>query len=143
VVLALHVLSRLCDIEEELREPPLRGDVVLEARAEGGVAQRVGQALSERLPRARVVGEAQEAADDVLEEPRGRLLDESAHEVGKDGGHGVESLGGRTDVGEARLVKQDLLHNERRDLGSGGGGGGGGGGGATGGGGDGEGEGSE
>ena len=43
------------DIEQELREPSLGGHIILEASAKGGVAEHIGQALAERLSRARVV----------------------------------------------------------------------------------------
>ena len=67
-VSSLHVLHRLGDVKEQLRVPALGRYVVLEARAEGRVAQRVGQALPQRLARTSIIGQAQEAANDVLEQ---------------------------------------------------------------------------
>ena len=46
---------QVAHVDQQLREPAARGDVVLEAGGELGVAQQVGQALAQRLARPRVV----------------------------------------------------------------------------------------
>mmetsp|Transcript_3380 Transcript_3380/g.13041 ORF Transcript_3380/g.13041 Transcript_3380/m.13041 type:complete len:504 (+) Transcript_3380:120-1631(+) len=103
------------DVVQERVEPALDGEVVLDVVGERVVAQRVGQALAQRLARAEVVGQAEVAADDVLEEADRGLVDEGGDHVGEDGRDGVEALGGRADVVEPHVVEQDLLDDEGRD----------------------------
>jgi hypothetical protein len=78
---------RVSRIGTHLGEPTFRRYVVLEACAERRIAQGIGQALTQSLASARIVGEAQEATDDVLQQPRRGCLDQGAHEVGKDCAH--------------------------------------------------------
>ena len=56
----------------------------------------------------------QEAAHNVLQQPRGGLLDERADQVREHRAHGVEALGSRANVGEAGLIEENLLDDEGR-----------------------------
>ena len=68
---------------------------------------RIGSERKENSP--------QEAAHDVLQEAHRLLLDKLGDHVAEDGPDGVESLVRLANVRQARVVEQDLLHDEDGD----------------------------
>ena len=58
-------------ILEELREPALRGRVVVDLFGEARVAEKIRETLSQRLACASIFRQPEVAADDVLEQPAG------------------------------------------------------------------------
>ena len=105
----------------------------LQQRRERVVAQRLWKAGPKRLARTRfmsaklaqtrrclisipdVVAQAQVAPHDVLEETHCLCLDKLIHHVAEHSADGVKTFVCVAYVREARLVEEDLLHNEDRD----------------------------
>ena len=105
----------------------------LQQRRKRVVAQRLWKAGPKRLARTRfmsaklaqtrrclinvpnVVGEAQVAPHDVLEETHCLCLDKLIHHVAEYCADGVKAFVCVAYVREARLVEEDLLNNEDRD----------------------------
>lgn len=105
----------------------------LQQRRERVVAQRLWKAGPKRLARTRhmsvklaqtrrclinvpnVVGEAQVAPHDVLEETHCLCLDKLIHHIAEHSADGVEAFVCVAYVREARLVEEDLLNNEDRN----------------------------
>jgi hypothetical protein len=87
----------------------------LEKRSKRVVTERLWEACPERLACPRVVAQPKVATDDVLEESDRLGLDKLIDHVAEYGSDGEKALIGVTDIGEACLVEEDLLHDEDRD----------------------------
>ena len=83
--------------------PPTRLHVVLEAGRKVEVHEQGGQALPQRLASTRIIGEAQVAADDMLEQAHAWVVRQYLYHVVQHGTDGEEALGGCADVVQATL----------------------------------------
>lgn len=64
----------------------------------------------------RIIGEAEIATDDVLQQSDGRIFGKYLNHVSQHGAHGKEPLCGRTYVRKPNIVQKNLLNNEGRHL---------------------------
>ena len=62
------------DIQQQLRQPPSRRDIILQACRQLKVAKALWQALSQRLPCPRVLAQPQIAPHNMLEQPHTALI---------------------------------------------------------------------
>mmetsp|Transcript_15973 Transcript_15973/g.48798 ORF Transcript_15973/g.48798 Transcript_15973/m.48798 type:complete len:246 (-) Transcript_15973:516-1253(-) len=107
-----HGRAPLSEVVLESCKPSTHVLVVPDGRPEvaSPVSKHLRKALAQRLARARVVREPEVAADDVFEQARRRrLLRDHVVEHASDRGEAVVGL---ADVVEARVVREDLLHDE-------------------------------
>ena len=61
---------------QQLHQPLLRRDVVLEVRRKRRIPQLIREALSQAIPRAWIIAQSQIASNDVFKQTYARLLGE-------------------------------------------------------------------
>ena len=76
------------------------------------VTEGLWETRPKRLTGPRIVTQPKVATNDVLEESDRLRLDELVNHVAKDSADGEKAFVGVTDIREASLVKEDLLHDE-------------------------------
>lgn len=126
------------EVDQKLSEAPLSCCIIAENGRKCGVAERLGETLSQCFTGAGIVTEPverlllaylyrtrplwisksgklyvpEEASDDMLEQASGLGFDQLSHHVAENCTDRVESLIGGANVVETVIVKQNLLHDK-------------------------------